>query len=167
MQSQRIQNLSGKLPSKPFILRGFFALVVAYQLFTLTQNFIIPRLERVWDLRQMPYLQRSALQQGGDIGLYIRFLRDNIPEDALVMLPPRIPQRPVAHIGFMQYFLYPREIHNCGPNEVEACLQRSSHESIYVLGVEGFPPDGMDVPNKQFIRFDETKGLYIPVDSAP
>ena len=49
------------------------------------------------------------------------FVRETTPDDARIILPPRLPRRTTAHVALMQYFLYPRDIHNCGLAEVEAC----------------------------------------------
>lgn len=146
----------------PPFLYAFLVAVLLFQLGHLVARQITPSLKRVWDLRQMGPWERSSLQQGGDIGYYVQFLNKHIPDDALVMIPPRIPQRPVAHIGFMQYYLFPREIHNCGVDEVPECIHRARGDRIYILSVEGFPPDDVSVERKSYIAFDQEKGLYVP-----
>lgn len=142
-------------------------IVLSVQVRNVITTYASYQFERVLQLRNMPAWQRSALMQGGDIGYYIEFLNAHIPEDARVILPPRLPPRPVAHVGFMQYYLFPRDIHNCGMNEVDECIRRVSGSNTFILAVPGFPPRELAEQTKDFIRFRDNYGLFAPRGGQP
>lgn len=95
-------------------------------------------------------------------GDYVAFMRREIPESARVVLPPRDSMFPYTHVGLMQYFLFPREVVNCGVGEVEACLERVRGPGNYLVAVGRFPPQDQAQATKQFISFDDERGLYAP-----
>lgn len=107
---------------------------------------------------------RSARSlEGEEFAQYIQFLRDKVPADAKIMLPPRTIFHPVAHLGLMQFLLFPRELHNCGPNEIDACIDRiNTSENFYIIGVWDFPPTDLVNPSRQLQIFSEDLGLYLP-----
>jgi hypothetical protein len=122
-----------------------------------------PTMEVVQSLMGLPAWQRAAIiLEGEEFAGYLEFLRTEIPDDARVILPPRVPFRPVAHVGFMQYFLYPREIHNCGVNEVDACVLRVGGRTTYIVAVSDFPPPEHAQVTKCFVEFDEAFGVWVP-----
>jgi hypothetical protein len=92
----------------------------------------------------------------------LKFLRDTLPEDARLILPPRTFNTAYEHIGMMQYFLIPRDIHNCGRNEVKACVQRATGEKTYILAVYYFPPRDLARQTRRQIHYDENRGLFAP-----
>jgi len=129
-------------------------------------SYVQPLTESLVELGPRSERERAAvLMEGERFAEFVAFIRANTSEDARIILPPNFPQQPVAHIGLMQYFLYPRDIHNCGVNEVEECVMRVTGENTYILAVGGFPPPGIAELHKDLIPFDDTRGLYAP--SAP
>ena len=112
---------------------------------------------------ESPAWYRSAvLLEGREFAEFVGFIRQTVPSDARVILPPRLPLRPISHSGFMQYFLFPRDIHNCGISEVEACIRRVTGSKTYIVAVEGFPPADVQPSGKDFVEFDGTTGVYVP-----
>jgi hypothetical protein len=110
-----------------------------------------------------PVIRSATALEGDDFGAYIQFLRQQIPENYRVMIPPLIPVRPTAHMGLMQFFLFPREIHNCGQNEVPACIERVNPASdFYILALRDFPPEELINPNRVLIPFREGTGVWSP-----
>jgi hypothetical protein len=157
------------ISKKSHILRLFIALAVSaaaiYQANFLLQRRVKPVFTLLkFQSESSAFVRGARGLEGQEFSDYIKFLRSEIPADASVMLPPRIPVRPVAHVGLMQYFLFPREIHNCGVNEVEACIERIRDDSeFYVLGLADFPPAEQAAESRDYIPFDSTSGLYVPV----
>jgi hypothetical protein len=153
---------SGRVGWQGAILAAaFFAGV--FQLGVVARDYMGPLLGMTWEMRALPAWHRAALVQEGEAfaGL-VSFLRDEIPEGARVVLPPTRPERPVAHIGFMQYFLFPRDIHNCGYNEVDDCILRVVGPNTYVIGLPDFPPRELALRSKRFIQFQDDYGVFAP-----
>jgi hypothetical protein len=124
---------------------------------------VVPGLARFTRLRELPAWQRSAVGLNGEeFAAYLGFLRRTIPEDSKVIIPPRIPVSALSHVGLMQYYLFPRQIHNCGVNEVDACIERATGTSTYLLQVKEFPPADLASRNREFVRFNEDRGVYLP-----
>ena len=93
---------------------------------------------------------------------YVVFLKSTIPPDARVVLPPNFSGAPTDHIGFMQYFLLPREVINCGLYEVQECTLRVNDPNTYILRVRDFPPPTLAELSKIYVEFNEAYGVYVP-----
>ena len=121
-------------------------------------------LYEIYQYRSKSALDRSALfSEGMGFAAYMEFIRKIVPEDAKVILPPREPVQALANIGYMQYFLMPRELHNCGIDEVEACVLRMTGENSFILSAWKFPPHDIALMVKRFIPFvDGEGGIYVP-----
>jgi hypothetical protein len=137
-------------------------LLAAFQLRVLFLTYAEAFSLRLWDLRFKTAVERSALLQGGDVAGFVDFLRENVPEDARLILPPNYPLRPFAHIGYMQYYLFPRDIENCGYDEVNACIRRVTGPNTYIMALPDFPPRALAEESKRFIPFTDDMGVYAP-----
>ena len=143
------------------------ALALAIQIQSLVRTSALPTAKSAWNMRGQPAWERSAtMLVGQEFAEYIRFLRNHTPADARIILPPRSLDRPVEHVGLMQYFLFPREILNCGANEVEACILRVTGPNTYILSVEGFPPMDLAKLSKHYVQFEDELGVYAPRPNA-
>lgn len=144
---------------------GWLLLAVAavFQLQYSLSHYSLPWLSKVWQVRQLPVWERSALfLEGEDFAGYVGFLRDNIPDNARVVLPPHLPPSPYQDLSFMQYFLAPREMLNCGVNEVNACILRVTGKTTYILGMPDFPPPELALRSKVYIPYKPGWGVYAP-----
>jgi len=113
-------------------------------------------------------LERSArLAFGDDFAAYLRFLRDLVPADGKVIIPPMSTDAVFGNIGLLQYYLFPRRIDNCGEHEIEACLLRVTGARTYILALPSFPPRDLAQQSKVFEGFDAERGVYIPRPDAP
>lgn len=150
-------------------IRSVVALVlIAGAVVFQTRLIVRGRLRAAWRFwarsGSLPAWQRAAVAlEGEEFGEYIRFVRERVPPDGRVMLPPHSFVGPQSHVGLMQYFLFPRDLHNCGRNEVEACIRRVSEDpDFYVLAVRGFPPRELAEEGKDFVTFDGAQGVFVP-----
>jgi len=141
-----------------------FLALVAVQGLLFARHTVRPIARSAWAIRDQPAWMRSAtLLEGSDFAGYVAFLRQTIPEDARVLLPPRSVYSPMAHVGLMQYFLFPRDIHNCGVNEVEACILRVRESAgTYVLSLQRFPPRELASQTMRYVAFDDGRGVFVP-----
>ena len=139
------------------------ALSAFFQLILVARDYAVPLIQTAWTARQEPAWQRAAeLQEDEDFAGFIAFLRQSIPEDARVILPPNKPERPLAHIGFMQYYLFPRDIHNCGVNEIDDCILRVTGRNTYILGLPDFPPRALAHQSQRFVGYHDDYGVFVP-----
>lgn len=142
-------------------------LTLAFQIVTLARSYILPTLRQIWELRDSPPWYRASVFEGGeDFAGYVSFLRTQIPEDSRVVLPPMLSHYRLDHVGLMQYFLFPREIHNCGRDEVAACTLRASGEKTYILALPDFPAHDLAERTKRLILYGDGLGVFVPVTPA-
>jgi hypothetical protein len=141
------------------------AVLTLVQVVQLSSDFIGPRMLRYWDLRKATAWQRSALlAEGQDFLEYVAFLRETIPAEAKVVLPPHSAISDwgaYTSVEFMQYFMFPRTVLNCS-DPVDACVQRLTGPTSYILGLGKFPPPEVASEIKDYLPFDDTKGLWQP-----
>lgn len=139
------------------------AAAIGFQLFTIAKDYALPwgsRVIRTWNL---PAWERTALYLGGEeFAAYIGFLRQQVPEDGRVILPPRLPLSNFSYVGYVQYYLFPRDIHNCGVNEVEACVERATGSNTYILAIDDFPPVELASLHKRLVSFNDHLGVFVP-----
>lgn len=142
------------------------AVSVVIQTITLAESYVLPTGKRVWDLRAQPALIRGGtLLEGRRFAEYLSFVRETVPEDGRVILPPHSTGGPLTNISLVQYFLFPRDIHNCGSNEVEECVLRVTGENTYILALKNFPPREVAAQVKRLVPFDDDIGVYAPPHS--
>ena len=150
-------------PRNKALLLVLIAILVGYQAVVSWTSYILPTASRAWDLRNEPAWARAGVMLVGDrITGHLGFLKQSLPEEARVVLPPHSGGGVYEHIGFIQYFLIPRDIINCGPNELEACIRRVGGSSTYILAAGNFPPRSVAEETKRFVEYDGDLGVYVP-----
>jgi hypothetical protein len=160
MGSRRISTILAELRRPFLVVAGLAGLL---QLLVVGGDYALPAISDSWVRREMPAWERAAIfEEGEDFAGLIAFLRTQIPEDGRLILPPSQPQRLLAHVGFMQYFLFPRDIHNCGVGEVEACILRVVGSKTYILALPDFPPRGLAERSKYYIPYSDDYGVFAP-----
>jgi len=140
------------------------SLAVLFQTNVVFNKHISPMMNRISSLSGKSMMYRAAyLFHGADFAEYIEFLRETVPEDGKVLLPPREPVQPMANIGLMHFFLFPRELHNCGVDEVEACILRmEGSDDFYIVTAWKFPPQELANRVRIFIPLQGDEGVYGP-----
>jgi hypothetical protein len=108
-------------------------------------------------------LWRSAnFAQGQRFANYVRFLHENIPEGARVVLPPdQVGPKSLSTTPYMQFFLSPRQVINCTES---ACLENLSTENTYILAVRGFPGHRLASQTGEVRMFDDQWGVVLPLN---
>ena len=140
------------------------SLTLIIQIRILANNYVKPLTIHIPHLASESAIIRSAtIFHGVEFAEYIEFVREHVPENARVLLPPNKPVQPMANVGLMQFYLFPREIHNCGVNEIEACFQRLEDSDFFILTAWKFPPHGLASHHRQFIQHKGESGIYAPL----
>jgi hypothetical protein len=140
------------------------AIAVLFQMRLLLVGYIWPRANAFWSVRTYAAWERSAiLSEGKDFFEYVTFLRASIPETGKVVLPPRTSvgnAGAYTYITFMQYFLLPRTVLNCG--EPVECVRGLTGSASYILRIGDFPPPLVAEEHKDYVPFRDGLGLYVP-----
>jgi hypothetical protein len=128
-----------------------------------------PGLQRLWRVRGEPALVRSAqLSFGAEFTRYIVFLREVIPEQALVVIPPREVDPVLGEMPLLQYYLFPRRLTNCpGGVPWSECVGNYSGAHTYILAVESFPPRDSWLLSKAYLPMDGNRGVFAPRSESP
>lgn len=111
--------------------------------------------------RDLDAIERSAdASYGSEYAAFISFLRSSIPDLATVLIPSGQGSTvPFNNIYLMQYLLFPRRIVNC-PTDCSAII---TAPDTYVIAQNDFPPRESIPSSIQYISYNDTLGLYIPV----
>ncbi len=146
-----------------WVFQVLFVIVVIVQSRNLAYDYVIRKSKVVWDLKGFSAIERSAiLAKGLEFAEYMSFLRETVPENAKVVMPPHEPVQPLSNRGFAEYFLMPRTIINCGSDEVRECVLRMTGEHSYIVTAWKFPPKDAAESVKKFIPFRNELGVYAP-----
>jgi hypothetical protein len=151
----------GRLPATSVLLTIF----ILIQAWVIAMHVVLPLNRELKTLEGRSALERSALLSFGDrFTGYLRFVIDEIPDDARVVLPPISVDETYGNIGIMQYFLFPRDIVNCpSVADTSGCLEQFRGGATYFLFVKGFPGKVMVAETRQFVEFDVDLGIFLPV----
>lgn len=119
---------------------------------------------RNWD---QPGLWRSArFAFSANFADYIEFLREEIPEDALVIIPPEnISSWALADTPTMQFFLAPRRIINCITVECGSEFIGRENTYILIMGLHRFPGEEIRPLIENISMHNDSWGVYGPSDN--
>jgi hypothetical protein len=160
MGSRGMSTLLAELRRVFLVVAGLAGL---FQLLIVGGDYALPAILDSWALRQLPAWERAAIfEEGEEFAGFISFLRSQVPEDGRVILAPAQTQKRLAHIGYMQYFLFPRDIHNCGAEEVDECILRVVGPKTYIMALPGFPPRDLAERSKRYVPFTDEYGVFAP-----
>ena len=137
---------------------------LVFQLFTLICSKLAPLRQRILGVQARPMLERSAVLAFGDqFNEYLQFLLNEIPEDALVVIPPRSVDYRWGDVYLMQFYMVPRAISNCpSEQEVADCIRAHDGERTYFIEIDNYLKESMLLHSKNYKPFDETRGIYVP-----
>ena len=149
--------------TNPSIL--ILGLIVVAQLMILFGTYIPNLVQKIWQAKASSALWRSAsVHLGDNYANYIEFVKNNVPEDALVIIPKGDQVWNFGNVGLMQYHLYPRKIADCPIDALEDCILNLTGANTYILAPSStFPPRELADQVKHFIPYDQESGLYVPL----
>lgn len=97
---------------------------------------------------------------------YIKFLKEEIPGDALVVIPPEeVSIWGLADTPTMQFFLAPRRIHNCVTVDCGSEFIGRENTYILIMGLDRFPGAEIKPQVDNVSMHNDTWGVYGPADS--
>jgi hypothetical protein len=159
-------SVSGANDRWRWVSLGVVSLGLVVQVIFLFRAVLAPQVREVWQVRNLPAWERSArLAFGDDFSEYVSFLRSRVPEEATLVIPRQDADYVFGHVGMMQYFMQPRTIINCAQGAiVEECIRNLGGKDIYILAVGHYPPQEEALLRRDYVAFDERRGVYIPRD---
>jgi hypothetical protein len=150
-------------------------LLIAIQIFLVADNYIVGHLRNLPRSVGLLASDRSGVRVFGEEGFaFMAFVRDEVPEDATLVIPSRRPigERKIEGIwhglGVMQFYLMPRSILQCPCQYKEAyCFECLKKEENYILSIADFPPVEAELDRKIFVPYDgegaNFLGIYKPM----
>jgi hypothetical protein len=157
-------HLKKSLKQREHVVLIVLGLFVLAQLTILLWVGIIPAREKIRSVWDLPAQERSAtLGFGDDFRAYVKFLNDQIPVDANVIVPPMSVDNVFGNAAMMQYFLFPKRIVNCpGEISLEECVERLHGDGVYILATGAYHlVDPLEIEGT-FISFSAQSGLILP-----
>jgi hypothetical protein len=99
---------------------------------------------------------------------YIRFLIENIPEDATVVIPPAgVGPGALSKTPYMQFFLAPREVINCTSLDSQCAADLAASGAYILVNTEdGYPGDQVIRQPERLRMFNDTSGVYLPENAG-
>jgi len=139
-------------------------IVVASQIWILFGINLPGLVQKIWSARHGSAEWRSAsVHLGEDYANYIEFVKDNSPEDALIIIPKEEQVWNFGNVGLMQYHLYPRRIADCPTDTFEECILNLRGTNTFILApTSTFPSRDLADQVKTYVPFDMDSGIYIP-----
>jgi hypothetical protein len=138
-------------------------IVCAIQIGWVSRSFLRLATGKVWANRHLDAVSRSAdVAYGHDYMLYVQFLRDEIPEDAIVVLTRTDGQPQYDSSPFLQYFLIPRTVVDCPSGPMETCLLELGGPDVYFTYGRGALLPEATAAWLRIVPFDEDRGVLAP-----
>jgi len=150
--------------ARAHVLVLLLTVVTGLQVAVAVKDSLLPLAARVAQVRSMPSLERSARLAFGDaFWQYVDFIRHTVPGEATVIIPPESVDVALGNEGIVQYYLFPRTVANCPWAEpLEPCILRLTGPDSYILAIGDFPPPSAAGQVKDFLPFDDARGIYVP-----
>ena len=158
--------MSKSFQKEKHLIPGLFVLLILVNLVV-----VVPEMGsfglgilRNWD---QPGPWRSArFAYSANFADYIEFLREEIPEDALVIIPPKnVTTWALADTPTMQFFLAHRRIINCITVDCGSVFIGRENTYILIMGLDRFPGAEVRPLVENISMHNDTWGVYGPSDS--
>jgi hypothetical protein len=147
------------------VLMITLAVAVILQTWIVLDDFVLPLRKRIRTVAELSVLERSAyLSFGDEFAKFLSFLREHVPEDAVIVVPSMDEDEVYGNAALMHYFLYPRSVTQCNSGEVfENCVRRHGRDEQYILStLEYHAGEMLSFDDKLWIPFKGELGVYAP-----
>ena len=147
------------------LVPGIFILLILVNL-----SVVIPELGsfglgilRNWD--QTGLWRSARFASSENFANYIQFLEEEIPDDAIVIIPPKeVSTWALADTPTMQFFLAPRRIINCVTVDCGSDFIGRENTYILIMGLDRFPGAEIRPLAENISMHNDTWGVYGPAD---
>jgi len=158
---KRLSFLAGK-QQKALTILLFIAVV--FQVVYIGVTFVTRMPARIRSVADLPALERGArLSFGDNFAEFITFLREAVPDDATLVVPPMGEDDVYGNSALVAYFLFPRAVLGCnGGESFEACAGRFGGDSYYWLSTSNYHPVETQGLSREWTPFEGEKGIYAP-----
>lgn len=115
------------------------------------------------NMNQSGIWRSARFARSGNFADYVSFLRERIPEDGRVVLPPeKVSNWALSNTPFMQFFLSPREVINCTTVECGSQFLGAEDTYLLIVGMDTFPGGGIQENESHVRMLNDTWGVYGP-----
>lgn len=124
------------------ICKAILVIGIAVQSYATFETFIHPLGSRIWEVRQLPAIERTTTLStwiSPDEQQFLEFLREQTPPDATLVFFEE--HGIFSWWPALQYALYPRHIRSC-PNAVETCWEPLLDGNSYLVLIGNHPSLG-------------------------
>jgi hypothetical protein len=145
----------------------FVTLAMLAQAVVTFQSYSLPWTKDVIQLLGAPSWKRAGyLSQwlGKEPTDYLGFLREQIPTEAVVLIP-RSHEGVYTQRPLIQYYLFPREIVSCRSQEIGRCVEEQWEATgvmPYILKLSSFPGIDFSPTGYRIIQYERDLELYVP-----
>jgi len=147
------------------ILIGLFSLMIVINLIYIMPDMgsfglgILSNLDRTGTWRSAKFAKSKNFAD------YITFLRAEIPETGIVVIPPEeVSMSTLSNTPAMQFFLNPREIINCTTIDCGAIFIGRENTYILIMGLSQFPGEMIQNQLVNIRMHNDTWGVFGPED---
>lgn len=151
--------------NKKFILMGLFVVLIVINLVYIVPDMGSFGLGILSNLNRTGTWRGAKFAKSSNFADYIMFLRAEIPETGIVVLPPEeVSMWTLSNRNSMQFFLNPREIKNCTTINCGAYYLGQENTYVLVMGLDQFPGDIIQSRTENIRMHNDTWGIYGPED---
>jgi len=146
---------------KNFSRQSFYVILILINLILLVPEVGSFSLGIIRNINQDGMWRSARFAFSSNFADYLEFLKQEIPEDAVVIIPPEeVSSWALSDSPTMQFFLAPREIKNC--TKIECGIGYIDTENTYILimGLNQFPGDSIQGRDANIRMHNDTWGVF-------
>jgi len=149
---------------KPIVI-GLFGLLIIINLINIAPDMGSFGLGILKNLNRSGAWRGAKFARSSNFADYLMFLREEVPENGIVILPPEeVSMFPLSSTNAMQFFLDPREIKNCTTIDCGANFVGRENTYILIMGLSKFPGEIIRDQAENIRMHNDTWGVYGPED---
>ncbi len=150
---------------KKSIVIGLFGVLIFINLMVIVPDMGSFGLGILSNLNRTGTWRSAKFARSENFADYLMFLREEIPENGIVILPPEeVSMWTLSNTNSMQFFLDPREIKNCTTIDCGANFIGKENTYILIMGLSQFPGKIIQNQAANIRMHNDTWGVFGPED---
>jgi hypothetical protein len=150
---------------KRSIVIGLFSVLIVINLIYIVPDMGSFGLGILSNLNRTGTWRSAKFAKSKNFADYVMFLRAEIPETGIVVIPPEeVSMSTLSNTPAMQFFLNPREIKNCTTIDCGAHFIGRENTYILVMGLSQFPGEIIQNQATNIRMYNDTWGVFGPED---
>ena len=150
---------------KRSIVIGLFSILIIINLINIAPDIGSFGLGILSNLNRTGTWRGARFARSENFADYLMFLRTEIPETGIVVIPPEeVSMRTLSNTHAMQFFLNPREIKNCTTIDCGVAFIGRENTYILIMGLKRFPGEIIQNQTENIRMHNDTWGVFGPED---